>query len=121
MLDHLSEGKLHYSMLAVGGAISVVITAWGCISSLMLDYQKPTEMALMLCFVLPLPCFLLSFKSVSWSAVCLWILFGGQWALRALTLGSNSQLNPIDALGTLYFSVAISVQLALIFGSREKS
>ena len=57
--------KFYYALLSVGGVSSFLITAWGCLASLMLDYRKPAELSLALCFNLPFPCFLLSIRSMT--------------------------------------------------------
>jgi FtsH-binding integral membrane protein len=114
-MNEVRNTKLHYALLSVGGVISFLITAWGCLASLGLDYQKPAELFLAMCFILPFPCFLLSMRSIRWSATSLWALFVGLWILRAFTISPNPQPNPVDTLGAAFFLSAVAVQLASVF------
>jgi hypothetical protein len=117
-MDEARNTKFYYALLSVGGVSSFLITAWGCLASLILDYRKPAELSLAVCFILPFPCFLLSIRSVRWSAASLWALFVGLWILRAFTISPNPQLNPIDTLGAAYLCSAVAVQLAVLFKPR---
>jgi hypothetical protein len=114
-MNEVRNTKLYYALLSVGGVISFLITAWGCLASLGLDYRKPTELSLAMCFILPFPCFLLSMRSIRWSATSLWALFVGLWILRAFTISPNPQLNPVDTLGAAFLCPAVAVQLAALF------
>ena len=114
-MNEVRNTKLYYALLSVGGVISFLITAWGCLASLGLDYRKPAELSLAMCFILPFPCFLLSMRSIRWSATSLWALFVGLWILRAFTISPNPQLNPVDTLGAAFLCPAVAVQLAALF------
>jgi hypothetical protein len=114
-MNEVRNTKLYYALLSVGGGTSFLITAWGCLASLGLDYRKPAELSLAMCFILPFPCFLLSMRSIHWSVASLWALFVGLWILRAFTISPNPQLNPVDTLGAAYLLPAVAVQLATLF------
>ena len=75
--------------------------------------------SLAVCFILPFPCFLLSIRSVRWSAASLWALFVGLWILRAFTISPNPQLNPVDTLGAAFLCPAVAVQLAALFKPKD--
>jgi len=118
-MDKSQKTKLHYTLLIICGVVSFLLTAYGCLASIMLDYWKPAELALILCFVLPFPCFLLCLCSMRLSAVSLWVLFVALWMIRAFTISPNPQYNPVDAFGAAYLCSAVAMQLAVIFDKRR--
>jgi hypothetical protein len=114
---------LYYSLLIMGGALALILTGYGCLASMMFDYRSPKDISLGLCLILPFPCFLLSLRSLRWSAALLWILFAALWAVRAFTITPNPQFNPVDyPLGISYLALAGIVQIAIFLSpGRSKS
>jgi hypothetical protein len=108
---------LYYSLLIIGGVIAFVLTLYGCLVSMMFDYRDPKELSLGLILILPFPFFLVSIRSLRWSATLLWIDFIALSAIRAFML----KLNPVDTLGILYFSPILILQLAILLASKRAS
>jgi hypothetical protein len=101
-----------------GGALSLVLTVYGCLVWMMLDYRIPGDLCLGLCLILPFPCFLIGLRSMRWSAALLWFVFVALWLTRT-QIHPNPELNPLDRLGALYLCPAIAVQLA-VFSAPKK-
>jgi hypothetical protein len=86
-------------ILAVAtGIASLGLSAWGSLAALGLDYRSIPEVLLALCFVMPLPFYLVGVCSLRWSVSLLWMLFVAQWAVR-LTIKPNPAINPLDEMG----------------------
>jgi hypothetical protein len=110
------------SLLALAGLASFCLSAWGSLASLGLDYRT-REVLLVLCFVLPFPAFLSSLRSLRLSTCLLWALFFCQWFVRQYVLQLSTQrpnpaLNPLDAIGAVYFGIAVAVQIAYLLKAR---
>jgi hypothetical protein len=67
----MQSRTLHHTVWIAGGAISFLLTIYGCIASFMLDYRELEELSLAVCLVAPLPCFLIGLRSKRWSALLL--------------------------------------------------
>lgn len=106
-------------LLWAGGATSFFLSAWGVVASRGCDWRKMPDLALVLCVILPFPFFALSLRSLKWSAYLLWALFVSEWMTRALLSRPYPAISPLDALGVMYFCVALAVQFAHMLGLKE--
>jgi hypothetical protein len=109
-------------LLVAAGVASFSLSAWGSLASLGLDFRSIRDVLLALCFVMPLPVYMMGIYSLRWSTSLLWVLFLAQWAVR-LTIKPNPATNPLDEIGLFYVSIAFASQAAYWFrpkGMRQK-
>jgi hypothetical protein len=109
---------LYYMLWIAGGIISLILTIYGCLASLMLA----GDLSLALCLVAPLPSFIVGLiVGLRWkrcSAALLWLGFVALWWNRT-HIHPNPEWNPVDSLGSLYLLPAAVVQLAIFLRPRE--
>ncbi len=121
MLPQLNDVKedrkeaLYYSLLIIGGIGAFLLTAYGCLVAMMFDYRDPRDLSLGLSLILPFPLFLVSIRSLRWSALLLWIDFITLSVIRAFML----KVNPVDTFGLFYFCPVLAVQLAIYLSLRK--
>jgi hypothetical protein len=86
--------KLYYALWFAGGAVSLVLTLYGCFAYLMFDYRKIEELCLGHCPLLPFACFLIGLRSTRRSAALFWLSFVALWLTRA-NIRPNPEFNPV--------------------------
>jgi hypothetical protein len=101
-------------LLSASGIVSFGLSLYGLFACMMFDYRLLPDLSLGICMLLPFPLFLVSMKSVKWSALLLVLLTCSLWAVQAFLGGPNRSLNPFDGLSPYYFCPA-ALMLAVLF------
>ncbi|HEY5381230.1 MAG TPA: hypothetical protein VIJ65_03185 [Acidobacteriaceae bacterium] len=107
-------------LVIAGGTVSLGLSAWGAIASLILDYRKPSELALALTFVAPFPLFLFSIWSLRISACALFVCNISLYVIRAFAIHPNPQYNPFDYFGMIFLSAPLFIVVAVFFAPKDQ-
>lgn len=67
-MQRLNRLTLSSALLVIGGLLALLVTLWGCVAGIMLDYRQTADVLLGLSFVLPLPLYFVALWSLRWSA-----------------------------------------------------
>jgi len=89
--------------LVVAGAFFLFETGFGCIAVLGVGFSSALAVVLDLCLTLPFPVFLIGLRSITGSAIGLWILFAARWAVTCMVSVPPRIVNPLGSPHNLVF------------------
>lgn len=112
--------KVARYLVIAGGALCFDLSASGTMASLLLDHRKPSELALALTLISPLPLFLLSLWSLRISVCALLICNVSLYLIRAFSIGPKPPHNPFDYLGSLFICAFMCLTLAYFLVSKDR-
>lgn len=94
---------------------------WGLLVIMMFGFDSFNEISLAVCFLAPLPVYLLVLYSVPFAAVGLWLLFFATWITRCFISKPPMLISPIVfSLPDAVFVTAIALTYIWIARSRSK-
>ncbi len=117
----MSDGKKESGFLFLLGFLMAADSLWGLLAIMMLGFDSFNEISLAVCFLAPLPIYLLVLYSVSFAAVGVWLLFFATWITRCFISKPPTLISPV----TVWFPdvvpfVAIALTYIWIARSRSK-
>lgn len=121
MATSASGHWLAQTLLWVAGALSLCLSLYGLLACMMFDYRQLPDLSLGICMLLPFPLFLVTLKSVKWSALLLVLLTCSLWAVQAFLGGPTRSLNPFDGLSPYYFCPAALLLAVLVIAPGQKA
>ncbi|MEG9434037.1 hypothetical protein [Terriglobus sp. ADX1] len=113
--------KKNNGLLFLLGFLMAADSLWGLLAIMMFGFDSFNEISLAVCFLAPLPVYLLVLYSVPLAAVGAWLLFFATWITRCFISKPPTLISPIMAwFPDVVPCVAIALTYIWIAGNKNK-